>query len=179
MFHTPSIRNVEKQAKLMDKPIIIQKTRGKKEKELKDLEKAIKRAIKNYRINGILTGAIESVYQSTRIQKICNKLKVECFNPLWQKDQLELLGNLITNRFTVIVTGVFAYPLNRDYLGKEINKDFIKKISGLNRKYKINPAGEGGEYETLVIDCPLFKKPLQIKEKRIYGSENSWRMEIR
>ena len=199
MFHTPSIKQVKKQAQIMEIPLIIQKTKGEKEEELKDLEKAIQKAIKKYKIQGIVTGAIQSIYQSSRIQKICDKLNLECFNPLWQKNEEEYLAELIQNKFKAIIVGVFAYPLNESWLGKEINQEFIKEMKELNksprdhpskddpavppegRKYKINPAGEGGEFETFVLNCPLFKKELKIinKGRKISSTgENSWKMEL-
>lgn len=178
MFHTPSISKTKKQAEVMDIPLIIQKTKGKKEIELKDLEKAIKRAKKKYKIEGIVTGAVESVYQASRVQKICDKLELECFNPLWQKNQLELLEDLIKNNFKIIITGVFAYPLDKSWLGRKIDKKFIKEVKELNKKYKINPAGEGGEFESFVFNCPLFKKPLKIINTKKIGEKNSWRMEV-
>ncbi len=179
MFHTPSIEKVKTQAEVMDLPLIIQKTKGKKEEELEDLEKAIKLAIKKYKIKGIVTGAIQSVYQSSRIQKICNKLEIEVFNPLWQINEREYLNDLLKNKFKIILTGVFAYPFNKDWLGKEINKEFVKEIKKLNEKYKISIIGEGGEFETFVLDCPLFKKELKIKSfKDFKEGENSFRREI-
>lgn len=179
MFHTPSIKQTEKQAKAMKIPLIKVKTEGEKEKELRDLEKAIRESKKKYGIEGIVTGAVESVYQASRIQRICDKLDLECFNPLWQKDQVELLDDLIKNKFEVIVTGVFAYPLEREWLGRKIDKKFIKEVEELNKKYKINPAGEGGEFETFVLNVPgFFKKELKIKSKKISGEGNSWKMEI-
>tara|TARA_Y100000034_G_scaffold126865_1_gene178766 strand:- start:2995 stop:3660 length:666 start_codon:yes stop_codon:yes gene_type:complete len=178
MFHTPSISKVEEQAKVMNLPLIIQKTKGKKEEELKDLEKAIKEAIKKYKIGGIVTGAVESVYQSTRIQKICDKLDIECFNPLWQLDQKQLIYELYENKFEVIITGVFAYPLDKSWLGRKIDKKFFNEIKELEEKYKINPAGEGGEFETFVLNCPLFKKPLKVKSFEDSGEKNSWRREV-
>lgn len=178
MFHTPSIRKVEKQASVMKIPVVLKKTRGEKEAELDDLEAAIARAISDYKIEGIVTGAVESVYQATRIQKICAKLKIECFNPLWQKDQIGLLNDLIKNRFEVIITGVFAEGFDEKWLGRKIDKDFIEDVWKLQEKYGINPAGEGGEFESFVLDCPLFKKGLKIIGKKIYGEGNSLRMEI-
>jgi len=179
MFHTPSISQTVKQSGNMKIPIIVQKTTGKKESELKDLKKAIKNAKKEYNIEGIVTGAVASVYQATRIQKICNELSLECFNPLWQKNQFELLDDLIRNKFEIIVTGVFAYPLNEKWVGRKIDSLFISDMKKLNEKYKINPAGEGGEFETLVINCPLFKRPLKMIGKRVWSDDNgkSWRME--
>ena len=178
MFHTPSIERVREQSKIMKIPLVIVKTKGDKEKELKDLERAIKIAIRKYKINGVITGAVESVYQTSRIQKICNKLKIECFNPLWQKDHIELLNDLIKNKFEVIITGVFAEGLDKNLLGRIIDRDFIKDIKILNKKYGISISGEGGEYESFVINCPLFETKLKIVNFRDYGKENSWRREV-
>lgn len=179
MFHTPSISAVKKQASVMELPIIIKKTKGEKEKELKDLEKAIKIAKQKYEIEGIVTGTIASTYQLSRIQKICNNLSLKCLNPLWQKDQFEILNDLIRNRFEVIITGVFAYPFTKEWLGRKIDKSFVEEMKKLNEKYKINPAGEGGEFESFVLYCPMFRKRLKVVDKKIFGEKNSFRMEIK
>jgi len=42
-----------------------------------------------------------------------------------------------------------------------------------NKKYGVHIAGEGGEYETFVIDAPIFKKKLIIeKSKKIIENLN-------
>ncbi len=177
MFHTPTIEQTKKQAQAMQTPLITIKTKGEKEKELKNLEKAIKKAKQTYSIQGVVTGAVESVYQATRIQKICNKLNLECFNPLWQKNQKQLLKELIENKFEIIITGVAAYPLDKKWLGKKIDPQLIKELETLEKKYKINIAGEGGEFESLVLNCPLFKKPIEFNKNKIIGEGNNWRIQ--
>ncbi|MEM4625562.1 MAG: diphthine--ammonia ligase [Candidatus Pacearchaeota archaeon] len=178
MFHTPSISQVKRQAESMNIPLIAVKTKGEKEKELTDLKRAIKLAIKNFNINGIITGAIDSVYQSSRIQRICNELNIECFNPLWQKNQFELINELITNEFEVVITGVFAYPLTKDFIGRKIDYEFLDEIVVLNKKFNISLSGEGGEFESFVINCPLFKNKLEIKNIDVRGDKYSWIGEI-
>jgi diphthine-ammonia ligase len=179
MFHTPSIKKTTFQADSIGLPLIVHKTEGKKEEELKDLEDAIKKAIKKYKIEGIVTGAIRSVYQASRIQKICDNLKIKCINPLWEKDEINYLNELLKENFKVMIIGVFAYPLNQKWLGRIIDENFIKEVKILNEKYKIHPAGEGGEFETFVLDCPLFKKALEIKKYEDFKEgENSFRREI-
>jgi len=163
MFHTPNIHLVDLNAQALEVPIIKVKTTGEKEKELADLKKAIKSAIKKYRIEGIVSGAIASTYQASRLQKICNDLDIWCFNPLWQRDQVSILNEIISKKIKVIIAGVFAYPLDETFLGKELDNDMIAKLIKLSEEYKINPAGEGGEIETLVLDSPLHKKRLEIK----------------
>lgn len=175
MFHTPNIELVEKQAEVMEIPLIIEKTKGEKEKELEDLEKAIAKAKQEYEIEAIVTGALHSEYQASRIKTICDKLNLKCINPLWHKDQIEYLKELIENNFKVIIVGVFAYPLDSSWLGREINREFIKDVEQL----ELHAAGEGGEFETFVLDCPLFKEPIKlIAAERFFGEENSWRVEV-
>lgn len=180
MFHTPSIEQTKYQAKVMNLPLIIQKTKGEKELELEDLERAIKKVRDKFDIDTLVTGALHSVYQASRIKKICDRLNLKCFNPLWHKNEIEYLKELIKNKFRVIITGVFAYPLDEKWLGQEINEDFIDNVTKLKEKYKIHAAGEGGEFETFVLNCPLFRKELKIKSyKDIKEGDNSFRREIK
>jgi len=179
MFHTPSIKKTKYQAKVMNIPLRIHKTKGKKEEELKDLKKAIEKAKKKYKLEGIVTGALHSVYQAERIQNICNELHLKCINPLWHKEELPYLEELIKNKFKIIIVGVFAYPLDEKWLGREIDEKFIEEVKDLKEKYKIHAAGEGGEFETFVLDCPLFSKELKIKSfKDIKEGNNSFRREL-
>jgi len=181
MFHTPFINQISKQADSMNIPLIIQKTKGEKENELIDLEKAIKKAKKEYGIKGIVTGAVESVYQASRIQNICNKLGLWCFNPLWQKPQIEILKMIIKEKFEVIIVGVAAEGFNKTWLGKKIDNNFIKEVMKLNKKYAINVAGEGGEFESFVLNCPIFKKRIRFnkKEVNLSGQGKNWRLVLK
>src|SRR5208337_4837781 len=79
MFHTPNIDITALQSQALALPQIAKTTRGEKEKELLDLEEAIAEAAKKFQIQGVVTGAVESVYQTERVQRICNKLDLWCF----------------------------------------------------------------------------------------------------
>jgi diphthine-ammonia ligase len=162
MYHTPTIALAKLQAKAFGVPLIIIKTNGEKELELIDLEKAIAKAKIKYKIEGVCSGALYSNYQRTRIETICEKLGVRSFAPLWHLNQKEYLKLIVKNGFEVIITKIACYGLNESYLGKRINKKMIEQLSVLEKKFGVNVAGEGGEYETLVLDMPLFKKKLQI-----------------
>ncbi len=162
MFHVPNIEITKQQAEAIGLPLIQRKTKGEKEKELVDLEKAISEAKATYGLEGIVSGAVRSIYQTTRIQRICRKLQLWCFNPLWLKDEIELLNEIVENGFEVIISGVFAYPLDKEFLGSKLNRAMIQRLKKLKQEYGINPAGEGGELETTVTDAPFFKKKLEI-----------------
>jgi diphthine-ammonia ligase len=173
MFHTPNIDITVLQAEAMGLPLIKKVTEGKPEEELKDLEEAIAQAVKDFKIDGVVSGAVESVYQSKRIQRICNRLNVLCLNPLWKKDQKALLEELVAKGFKVIISGVFAYPLDESWLGKEIDKELIERLVLLGKEFGLSPAGEGGEIETTVLDAPLFKKKIEVLDCALEARGNS------
>ncbi|MCL2477010.1 diphthine--ammonia ligase [Candidatus Bathycorpusculum sp.] len=164
MFHTPNIEMTTLQAEALELPLVSTSTEGKKETELIDLECALSEAKEQFNIEGIVTGTVESTYQTTRIQRICDKLNLCQFNPLWKYNQKALLEELIAKKFQVIISGVFAYPLDKTWLGKQIDTSRIAQLVELQNKYGINPAGEGGEIETTVLDAPLFKQKIEITE---------------
>jgi ABC transporter with metal-binding/Fe-S-binding domain ATP-binding protein len=172
MFHTPTTDYIPLQSDSMGIPILWGTTKGEKELELEDLISLIKSAIKKYKIEGIVTGAIASVYQASRIQKICDNLNIKCINPLWQKDQISLLKELLDNNFEVVITKVAAFSLDESFLGKTLDSKIIKKLSDLQVKYKINPAGEGGELETFVTNAPMFRKRISIKKSKTDYADN-------
>ncbi len=179
MFHTPNIQLTKLQSKALGLPLVYVKTKGEKEKELKELENAIRIAKKAYGLDGIVTGAIASVYQATRIQRICNKLKLSCFNPLWLKCQFEILEELIKLKFKVLITGVFGDGL-QSLIGKQLDNKLLAELRRANENFRINPAGEGGEFESFVLDMPLFRKKIVIQKFELLElSEYSRLIEIK
>jgi diphthine-ammonia ligase len=173
MFHTPNIEISALQAEALGLPQIRKVTKGEKEKELTDLEKAIADAAKQYHIEGIVTGAVESVYQAERVQRICCELGLWCFNPLWKHDQKALLEELLEKQFKVVISGVFAYPLDEKWLGKEIDHTIIERLVALQQQYGLSPSGEGGEIETTVLDAPLFSKKIEILDSSLEARGSS------
>ena len=163
MFHIPNIELTKLQAGTMGLPIIFAQTKGKKEEELKDLKKAIEFAVNKYGVEAVVSGALYSEYQKTRVDNICKELGIKSLAPLWHRDAEEYLKDLTKNGFEAIITAVAAEGLNKEFLGMKIDKDFLKRV----RKLNINFAGEGGEYESLVLSCPLFKKKIKIKKAKI------------
>ena len=167
MYHTPNIDIVKLQARSAEIPLIIEKTKGEKEKELDALKKALERAKKDYKIEGVVSGAIFSNYQRERIDKICDSLGLKNFCPLWHMDQELEFRTVLKNNFKVIVTSIAADGLDRSWLGKVLTNKDIDKLVLINKKIGINIAFEGGEAETLVLDCPLFRSEISIKESKI------------
>ncbi|MBC7085962.1 MAG: TIGR00289 family protein [Methanomethylovorans sp.] len=167
MFHTPNIDLARLQAEAMGIPLIEQFTRGEKEKELEDLKQAILRAKQEFGIEGVVSGALYSNYQRERIEKVCDELGLKVFSPLWHTDQEKEMRQLLALGFRFIFSSVAAYGLDSKWTGRIITEDDIDKLVKLNKKLGLNVAGEGGEFESFVVDAPMYKKRIEIRESEI------------
>ncbi|HML02562.1 MAG TPA: diphthine--ammonia ligase [Candidatus Bathyarchaeia archaeon] len=160
MFHYPNIHLVDLFAEAANIRLCKGKTKGIKEAELEDL----KLLLKKLDVKGIISGAVSSEYQKTRIERICHDLHLTSITPLWHEDPLKLLRELVDLNFETIIVGVYAYGFTREWLGRTIDAETIDELVHLNREYQISMVGEGGEYETLVLDAPFFEKKIKLLE---------------
>ncbi len=170
MLHTPNIELTKVSAQALELPLILGFSKGEREKELAEIKQTILSAKKDFGIEGIGTGAIGSNYQKTRIEAIasgCN-LFVKC--PIWGIDQKAYLRALLRENYHFILTAVSCEGLDQTWLGREVDEQDILQLEKLAAKFGFNVAFEGGEAETLVLDCPLFPR----KTIKILSSKIEW-----
>jgi diphthine-ammonia ligase len=170
MFHRPNAKEAVKIAEAMGLNPIVKETEGIKEKELDDL----KDALLSVDADGVIAGAIASRYQFERVKRICDELGLKVYTPLWQRDQTEVMEDMLKEGFEIMVVSVSAYGLGEEWLGRIIDEKALEELKKIEEKYRINVSGEGGEYETMVINGPNFRYPLKPKIirkewKRDYG----------
>jgi len=171
MFHFPNIHLTDLFAEAVGIPLVKAVTAGIKETELKDL----KNLLATLDIGGVVSGAISSRYQKMRIEKICRELNLKSVTPLWQEDPMTLLEEIVNLDFEVVIVGVYAYGFNPSWLGRKIDSTTINDLTQLNKKYRVSLVGEGGEYETLVLDAPLFKRRIRLVEvERVWENHSGY-----
>jgi ABC transporter with metal-binding/Fe-S-binding domain ATP-binding protein len=174
MFHTANIKMTELQAQKMNIKHVIVNTKGEKEAEVKDIEKALGLLD----IEGVVSGAVASTYQKNRVDKVCKNLNVKSIAPIWQIDPAKLLDDIVAADFHTIISSVSAQGLDKSWLGRMIDKKTVEELKAIAEKYQINPAGEGGEYCTTVLNCPLFKKPVTIRRFKKIWQDDRGHLEI-
>lgn len=170
MFHSINTDIVQYIAQASNIPLCSYPTKGIKEEELDELKCALELQIEKYFVEGVCCGAVESSYQKTRIEKICKELGVACLSPLWQYDPEKLLFEMIRQGMDIRIAAVAADGLDATWLGRKIDVETLAELKRLNERKHVHIAGEGGEYETVVLDAPFFKKRLVITD-----AEKSWK----
>jgi len=158
MFHTVNIDLTRLQAEAWGIQYVTAETMGEKEEELLDLKKALEKL----EIDGVITGAIASKYQADRIDRLCEELDLHHFHPLWGRDREKLLYEMQQSGMNIIFSAVAAHGLDQSWLGEPLTTERIIKLKSLNQKYGVDMCGEGGEYESLVIDAPWFTHRINI-----------------
>jgi diphthine-ammonia ligase len=163
MFQNPSSELLKKQATSLQIPLLTQYTKGEPEAELADLKELLARAKQEYEITGVAVGALASDYQQERVNRICHDLSLKTYAPLWHKNQEQLMRQLIDAGFDIRMTRIAADGLTKEWLGIKLTQDDVDKLVALNKKFGLSIAGEGGEFETIVLDGPIFAQPIAIQ----------------
>ncbi|CAK77585.1 unnamed protein product (macronuclear) [Paramecium tetraurelia] len=188
MYQSVGTNAIQAIAQAMDKPLMTREISGtpkitnldyqsKEEErigdEVEDLYLVLKEALTQYPdIKGVSSGAIASTYQKLRVEDCCNRLGLASLAYLWNQDQFSLLDQMLHNNMNIILIKIAAMGLTQKHLGKTIQElyDYFKEI---NKKFGFHPCGEGGEFESFVLDCPLYKKRIQINETEVICHEEN------
>ncbi|KAK7204281.1 hypothetical protein BZA70DRAFT_188687 [Myxozyma melibiosi] len=147
---------------------------ARKDDETEDLFELLKEVVREQpEIEAVSVGAILSTYQRTRVENVCGRLGLTCLAYLWQRDQSELLDEMISSGVNAILIKVAGIGLTADkHLGKTL-AEVRPELHKLNRMFGSHVCGEGGEYETLVVDCPAFRKArIELERTETVRDEN-------
>ena len=138
-------------------------TAKRSKEEVEDL----KRVLSTLDVDGVVSGAVYSQYQKSRIDRVCRELHLKSITPLWHENPLKLLREMLNLHFEIVIVGVYAYGLGPSWLGRRLDEQAVQELIELNRRYQVSLIGEGGEYESLVLDAPIFKRRIQILRSEV------------
>jgi len=179
LLHYPNIELTKLQSKSLSIPqLFIESKSNDTEFEIDLLEKILKKAKDNYSVEGLVHGGILSEFQKKKFEQICSNLNLKLISPLWNKDQFQYMKQLLNSKFHFIITSVSTDGLDESWLGREITIKDLERLEQLSKKHGFNINFEGGEAETLVIDCPLFSHPIKFHDSRKIWDGYRGRFEI-
>jgi len=119
-------------------------------------------------IDGLVVGALRSDYQKTRIERMCERLGIRSFCPLWHKDQFDHMESLVEHGFEVVFTSVSTEGMDERWIGSKLDEDALNELKEASREFRFNLDGEGGEFETIVTDAPHMKRKILLDGEVIW-----------
>ncbi|XP_020711460.2 diphthine--ammonia ligase isoform X1 [Athalia rosae] len=175
MFQTVGHQGVEYLGEAIGLPLYREATFGKSkmleknysptddDDEVEDLYRLLVKVKERENVEAVASGAILSDYQRIRVENVCSRLGLVSLSYLWRRDQEDLLREMIECSVNAVLIKVAALGLEPRHLGKSI-AEMQSHLAKMKEKYGLNICGEGGEYETFTLDCPLFIKSVVIDE---------------
>jgi diphthine-ammonia ligase len=176
MFHTPNLDVVELQAQSWGKRYRSVRVDGRGEgAELSALTEAL-----DSQEGWVVAGAIESSFQWSRLLRVAGQVGRPVFTPLWRKDPARVVRAEIDAGLEIRFVHLAAESLSPEWLGHPLDRAHLDELERLGRRGpKVNVAGEGGEYETLVVDAPFFRERIEIDEGERHVSGSTARLDVR
>ncbi|NQT48190.1 MAG: diphthine--ammonia ligase [Chloroflexi bacterium] len=166
-FHGTEARLIQLQSQAVGIPVLQKETtRDGYEQEFKEAVRSlIPRGIK-----GMIFGDIYLQEHKDWVERVCGDLGIEAVEPLWDKSTEEVLSDLIEAGFEAVIVSAQADLIDKDWVGRRVDRDFMQFLKDRN----IDLCGENGEYHTLVVDGPIFKRRIAITESRTIGRDSFW-----
>ena len=166
-FHGTEARLIQLQSQAIGIPLL------QKETTPNGYESEFKEAVKSLLPNGIKGMVFGDIFLDEHrewVERVCGELGIKAVEPLWNKRSEEVLADFIAAGFEAIIVSAKAELIDEDWVGRRVSRDFLNYLKGKN----IDVCGENGEYHTLVINGPLFKRRIEIIETRTINRNNYW-----
>lgn len=168
LFHYPNSRVTKYLAEAMEIPLLESAVAAGagSDSETRALAAAVAQAESLYGIEGVVSGGIASTFQKRAFERACKTANHDLvpLSPLWGVEPEKYMADLLASGFSVMIVGVSAMGLEKEWLGRTIDCESLARLVRLSKKYGFNLTFEGGEAETLVLDCPLYSKRLAVKK---------------
>ncbi len=174
MFQLPTVGIARLQAEAGDIPWHEIEVEGDVATEMDDLEAGIRSIARNEPIDGIVCGALRSDYQKTRVERMCERLEMHSFTPLWHHQGDQHMLELLEHGFEVTLTSVSADGIGSEWLGTKLDLNALDRLRGLAADYRFNIDGEGGEFETAVSSAPWMVGRIELEGSHYSSGCRHW-----
>jgi ABC transporter with metal-binding/Fe-S-binding domain ATP-binding protein len=177
MYHVPATRLARLAAESIGRPLVevnpdafdadaATDSGAQGDRELAPLERAVGDLDAKVDLTGVTAGAVESEYQTSRIRGMCDRLGIDLYAPLWGEDPRELAEAMLDAGFEIRIIRVAARGLDESWLGRTLDREALDELGALNEEYGVHVLGEGGEFETLVVDGPHMDRRIELEYER-------------
>ncbi len=167
MLHHPNTYLVPVQARLAGVECKSFTVSGRKEEEVEEMLLHLSGIVREYGVEGIVSGAVKSDYQKHRIDMIGQELGIATYAPLWHKPEERLLREMVEQAGIEFVVSRTAAEGLEEWAGKRVSRENLDEFTRSLEESMASRIGEGGEYETLVVGAPFFSRPLEVSLESI------------
>ena len=168
-FHGLEGRLLEFQAKQIGIPLVQYEVSPDMQKYEEEFKAAVTK-LKGNDIGSMVFGDIYLLEHQSWVERVCSELGIKALEPLWNNDPGKIIEEFLSLGFKAIIVSCKADVMGKEFIGRHIDLKLIDELA----QRGVCPCGENGEFHTLVVDGPLFKKPIEIVESQVIIKESFW-----
>lgn len=168
MLHEPGTRVAALQSESMGIAHLRAESGSGTAAESSKISQLLRRAAEEHGAQAAVHGGIASRFQRDAFERAAEAAGMGAIAPLRGADQKDHMRNLLRDRFKFAIVSVGSEGLGPEWLGRTVTEDDAVVLAGLAERHSFNPAFEGGEAETLVLDCPLFSRPVELSGRAVW-----------
>jgi len=142
--------------------------------DMQKYEEEFKAAVTELRgkdIGSMVFGDIYLLEHESWIERVCKDLNIDALEPLWNNPTESIIDEFLKVGFKAIIVSCKADIMGKEFLGRYIDNNLIEEL----KKKDICPCGEKGEFHTLVLDGPIFSRPIKILDAEPVIKEGFWK----
>jgi len=122
-------------------------------------------------IDGLVSGALRSDYQRTRLDRMAERLGIKSFAPLWHNSASQHMSDLLDQQFSMFLSSVSADGLTEEWVGRSLDLQSLEELGVVAAHHSFTVDGEGGEFETAVLSAPWMKSKIEIQGKPVWHGQ--------
>lgn len=131
-------------------------------------------------LTGIVFGDLKGGGRLNWIKTICKQTSLDYLFPLFKMPEKKLIIDFMNSGFKAIIVAVRPELIDRSWLGKEIDENFIKYIRDRRaERPDLSYCGENGEYHTFVTDGPIFKKRIELLKTNVIKDRFEYCLDVK
>lgn len=144
-------------------------------------EQTFKKAVSSLKRNGIEGMVFGDIYLQEHkdwIERVCGELGITPLLPLWGMAPERILSDFIEAGFEAVIVSARSDIFDKKWLGQRIDHTSLLGLKKLAEEKGLDVCGEQGEYHTLVVAGPLFRKRLQVTHGDRVQRNGYWFLDI-
>ncbi|MDD5108953.1 MAG: diphthine--ammonia ligase [Candidatus Omnitrophica bacterium] len=169
-FHGIEGRLLKHQADLIGIPLAQKEVSPDMEKYEEEFKAAVTQ-LRGKDIGSMVFGDIYLLEHESWIERVCKDLNINALEPLWNNPTENIIDDFLKAGFKAVIVSCKADVMGKEYLGRYIDRSLVEELKNKG----ICPCGEKGEFHTLVVDGPIFSKPIEILEAEPVIKESFWK----
>jgi len=169
-FHAVEGRLLKFQADLIGIPLAQKEVSSDMQKYEEEFKAAVTE-LRGKEIGAMVFGDIYLLEHESWIERVCADLKIKPLEPLWKSKPESIINEFIKAGFKAVIVSCKADIMGKEFLGRYVDEGLAKEL----KKIDVCPCGEKGEFHTLVVDGPIFKRPIKILEAEPVIKEGFWK----